>query len=65
MYSVAFFQYIKKNNGLLDPLIGRQLKEKVLAKGGSVEPICLIHDFLGTNYINTIEIFQNYINQTN
>lgn len=64
LYSLLFFNYINKKNGLLDQRIGSELRNKVLAKGGTIEPEKLIADFLNTTEFDCMKVFKDYINQS-
>jgi thimet oligopeptidase len=46
VFALDLFDHIK-SHGLLDPVIGTQYKNKILAPGGSKDPNELIEDFLG------------------
>lgn len=46
VYSLDLFYEIKRR-GLMDPAVGRDFVNKVLAKGGSADPNQLLKDFLG------------------
>ena len=46
IYSLDLFNEIKRR-GLMDPAVGRDFVDKVLAKGGSTDPNQLLKDFLG------------------
>lgn len=60
VYAIDFFNFIKMQNGLLDPQIGIRLKEDVLAKGGSEDPFILLEDFLHRK--SNMDNFYNYLN---
>ncbi|MCK4518050.1 Zn-dependent oligopeptidase, partial [Candidatus Babeliales bacterium] len=47
VFSLDLFDNICSRNGLLDESVGREFVDKVLGKGGSVEPDQLLRDFLG------------------
>lgn len=55
--SEAFFDHIKKHNGLLDYTVGKKLVDTVLGRGGSEEPVVLVNDFLGG--MPTLDAFFN------
>lgn len=40
------FFFIKNNKGLLDPVLGKRYREKILLPGGSAAPAVLLEDFL-------------------
>lgn len=61
LYAIDFFYDIKEKNGLLDPRIGKALREKVLSKGSSIDPLDLIKDFLGSSFNN--KNFSLYLNR--
>jgi Zn-dependent oligopeptidase len=61
LYAIDFFYDIKEKNGLLDPRIGKLLREKVLSKGSSIDPLYLIQDFLGRSFDN--KNFSLYLNR--
>ena len=46
VYSHDMFSVIKKK-GLMNSNAGAELVEKVLSKGGSIDPLDLLRDFLG------------------
>ena len=46
-FAVDVLSHIKANGGVLDASIGAQYKDKILGKGGSVEPTEIMRDFLG------------------
>jgi len=48
VFAKDLFSEIKKH-GLLNPIIGQEYVDKILSKGGSVDPNELLYDFLGRN----------------
>jgi len=46
VFAMDLFEQVKKQ-GLLNPAVGMAIVEKILSKGGSVEPETLLKDFLG------------------
>jgi thimet oligopeptidase len=63
VYAIDFFYFIKEKNGLLDPEIGKKLKDTVLSRGGSEDPFVLLENFLGRK--STIDNFYKYLNSYN
>lgn len=63
MYSIAIFDYIKKYDGLLDKTYGKKLREKILSKGGAIEPDILISNFLDGQSFDRVRLFKKYINR--
>ena len=61
LYAIDFFYDIKGKNGLLDPRVGKALREKVLSKGSSIDSLYLIEDFLGRSFNN--KNFSLYLNR--
>ncbi len=46
VYALDLF-YVLKDQGLVNPQAGKVFVDKILAKGGSVDPNLLLHDYLG------------------
>lgn len=46
VYALDLF-YVLKDKGLVNPEAGKVFVDKILAKGGSVDPNLLLHDYLG------------------
>lgn len=60
VYAIDFFYFIKLQDGLLNNIIGKKLKDTVLSKGGSEEPFVLLENFLGRQ--SSIDNFYKYLN---
>ncbi|MFA6066286.1 MAG: M3 family metallopeptidase [Candidatus Babeliaceae bacterium] len=57
IFALDMFDHIKQH-GLLDPVVGGQYSQKILKKGGSLEPQELLRDFLGREP-NSIAFFKD------
>lgn len=59
VFSMAIFEKIKQKNGLLNNKYGQELIDKILSKGGSIDPNILMKEYL--NEFNPFDAFYEFL----